>query len=110
MKDDLSGLVSLLHAAGLSVETWHRVRVSVDERRFKVLGVFKDGAEARRAGAGAGWYGEDGNIESLMVVVDGRTRGMAGYALGSPERVVAGSLREQALAKLTAEERKALGL
>lgn len=81
-------------------------------RDGKNLGWFSTEDAAKKRAAKKGWYGSDGNVcEEPTVTVDGKTYRLADTSPitvdDSDERAAA--LREQAFAKLSPEEREALG-
>lgn len=100
--------------AGWRVEKWFQLNLSTDDRGgYDVAGYFTDKDLASATGKGKAWYGGDGTVEEVLVLTDD---GKSGYivsanpiALNDQEE-----LRKVAIAKakgkLTAEDKKLLGL
>jgi len=97
-------------------EVWYQVRTDVNETGAKVhpIGLFKNKQVADVFAIGKGWYGGNGAVFEVDVLTnDGRTGHIVklGELLPlSDEDAETKSLREIALGKLSAPERKLLGL
>ena len=76
-------------------------RVSDSERTDKHAGYFVNAADGIRATKGAGWWGGDGAIYPVELVIYDTFEEFKGEEENK--------LRERALGKLSDEERKALG-
>lgn len=88
-------------------------RISTDERKSKIYGYFENKEVGRAVTRGKGWYGEHGWCDEKPIKVFVDHNGKA-YKLEEVSISDAKSLeeakREEALAKLTEEDKKVLGL
>lgn len=78
--------------------------VTIDERNSRILGYFTDQYVAQKIGKGAGWYGSDGTVKATTLDIK-IYESEEEYLEDKKE-----NKREKALAKLTNEEKRLLGL
>lgn len=93
----------------------YSVYTTTDEygRRGRLVGHFSDKTEADNQAQGQGWYGGKGDVVKIYsITIDGNT-----FALQSKETIKLNEIygdeyykKQNALAKLTDEEKKLLGL
>lgn len=100
--------------AGWRVETWYEQRLSIDEYgKYEVAGYFTDKDLASASGKGKAWYGSDGTVAEVLVLTKDGTTGYIikgdKIILSEQDAIRAGAI-EKAKSKLTAEEKKLLGI
>lgn len=100
--------------AGWRVETWYEQRLSIDEYgKYKVAGYFTDEDLASASGKGKACYGGDGTVDEVLVLTN---NGTTGYIIKgeqimlSEQDAIRTEAIEKAKSKLTAEEKKLLGI
>jgi len=100
--------------AGWRVEIWYELCLAKDERGgYDVAGYFTDKDLASATGRGKAWYGGNGTVEEVLVLTDD---GKSGYIVNANPIALSEQeeLRKVAIAeakrKLTAEERRLLGI
>ncbi len=100
--------------AGWRVETWYELRLSIDEYgKYNVAGYFTDKDLASASGKGKAWYGSDGTVAEVPVLTKD---GMSGFIVKdgqiklSEQDTIRAEAIKKAKSKLTAEEKKLLGI
>lgn len=99
---------------GWRVETWYELRFSIDEYgKYNVAGYFTDKDLASASGKGKAWYGNDGTVAEVPVLTKNGTTGFiikTDQIMLSEQESIRAEAIEKAKSKLTAEEKKLLGI
>lgn len=100
-----------------NIELVYEVIINTDEVHEKSLGLFWTQAEALAASRGTSWYGGDGRVTTVSVIMVKVSKDEFKYyrleeveIFESLKDATTAKLKRSALAKLTEEEKKVLGL
>lgn len=99
---------------GWQVAIWYELRLSKDEYgKYDVAGYFTDKDLASASGNGKAWYGGNGEVVEVFVLTKDGTTGFiikTDQIMLSEQEAIRAEAIEKAKKKLTAEEKKLLGI